>query len=83
MLLGSLQDQVIYPDSVEDMHYSDADLEQLEAVLNIVCLQQIIVKRKGSWDVEGDWKDIFSGGEEQKMEWPGYFTTSKGKLIQI
>lgn len=65
MSIGSLKEQIIYPDTLEDMAEKKITDEYLREILKMVSLQQIALR--DSFDEVRDWKDTLSGGEKQRM----------------
>lgn len=65
MSIGSLREQIIYPDTLEDMIEKNVTEEKLKEILRMVSLEQIAIR--DSFDEVKDWKDTLSGGEKQRM----------------
>ncbi|XP_055314268.1 ATP-binding cassette sub-family D member 1 [Sitodiplosis mosellana] len=65
LTIGNLRDQIIYPDTVDDMLSKKYDEDMLHDIMKTVSLEHIVAR--DSFDVVRDWKDILSGGEKQRM----------------
>ncbi|KAI9478448.1 MAG: ABC transporter transmembrane region 2-domain-containing protein [Benjaminiella poitrasii] len=64
--LGTLRDQIIYPHSKEDMIKAGHSDTELLKILEIVHLAYI-PDREGGLETIKEWKDVFSGGEKQRI----------------
>ncbi|KAI9804669.1 MAG: hypothetical protein M1833_006744 [Piccolia ochrophora] len=63
---GSLRQQIIYPDGIREMRdkgVTDADLLHILSTVEI----ESIVDREGGWDAEQEWRDVLSGGLQQRV----------------
>ncbi|KAJ2894556.1 peroxisomal half ABC transporter [Zalerion maritima] len=64
--VGTLRDQVIYPDGEFDMKGKKKNENHLQLVLDDARLGYL-PDREGGWDTKKEWKDVLSGGEKQRM----------------
>jgi ATP-binding cassette, subfamily D (ALD), peroxisomal long-chain fatty acid import protein len=64
--IGTLRDQVIYPDGEADMRDKRKTEADLKRVLDAARLGYL-PDREGGWDTRKEWKDVLSGGEKQRM----------------
>ena len=58
--------RIIYPHSHADMIRNNRTDEELMDILRIVHLDYI-PNREGGWETKKEWKDVFSGGEKQRV----------------
>lgn len=63
---GNLRDQILYPYSYDDMLEMGYNDDHLYHILCEVKLEYLLT-REGNFNVKKDWKDVFSGGEKQRM----------------
>jgi ATP-binding cassette, subfamily D (ALD), peroxisomal long-chain fatty acid import protein len=64
---GSLRQQVIYPDSVRTMRSKGVTDADLLAILRILDLESIVTSYAEGWDAEAEWRDVLSGGLQQRV----------------
>ncbi|KAI0409893.1 ABC transporter transmembrane region 2-domain-containing protein [Xylaria palmicola] len=64
--IGTLRDQVIYPDGELDMRLKRKSEDDLKRVLDAAKLGYL-PDREGGWDTRKEWKDVLSGGEKQRI----------------
>lgn len=64
--IGTLRDQVIYPDGEADMRDKGRRDNELRRILEDARLGYL-PDREGGWDTRKEWKDVLSGGEKQRM----------------
>ncbi|KAH6891239.1 ABC transporter transmembrane region 2-domain-containing protein [Thelonectria olida] len=64
---GSLRQQIIYPDSLRQMRargVTDADLLD---ILKTLGLEHLVDLYEEAWDAEAEWRDVLSGGLQQRV----------------
>jgi ABC-type uncharacterized transport system fused permease/ATPase subunit len=66
MTIGTLRDQIIYPDTIDVMKKKMINDKTLGGLLEKVQLQYLVEREKG-WDSVQDWLDVLSGGEKQRI----------------
>jgi len=64
--VGTLRDQVIYPDGELEMREKGRRDIELKHILEEAKLGYL-PDREGGWDTRKEWKDVLSGGEKQRM----------------
>ncbi|KAF7597619.1 hypothetical protein BBP40_000097 [Aspergillus hancockii] len=63
---GTLRQQVIYPDGLREMRAKGITDDDLYDILSIVEIASV-VDRPGGWDAEEEWRDVLSGGLQQRI----------------
>ncbi|KAL8959162.1 MAG: hypothetical protein Q9193_003923 [Seirophora villosa] len=63
---GTLRQQIIYPDGIREMRDKRVSDEDLLRILSTVDIQGIVDRPHG-WDAEEEWRDVLSGGLQQRV----------------
>ncbi|KAI8640593.1 ABC transporter transmembrane region 2-domain-containing protein [Parasitella parasitica] len=64
--LGTLRDQILYPDTTKEMKERNITDQNLLDILQVVQIEHI-VEREGGWDTEKEWTLALSGGDKQRI----------------
>ena len=63
---GTLRDQIIYPDSLYEFRAKQGSEDELLRILEILEIASV-VDRPNGWDAVEEWRDVFSGGLQQRI----------------
>ncbi|KAK4198484.1 pABC2 peroxisomal ABC transporter encoded by the pabc2 protein [Triangularia verruculosa] len=64
---GSLRQQIIYPDGLRTMRSKGITDADLLSILRILSLEHLIELYPEGWDAEAEWRDVLSGGLQQRV----------------
>ncbi|KAF7896382.1 hypothetical protein EAF00_006396 [Botryotinia globosa] len=64
---GSLRQQIIYPDSLRTMRSKGITDADLLSILSILDLDHLVTAFPNGWDAEAEWRDVLSGGLQQRV----------------
>lgn len=64
---GSLRQQITYPDSLRTVRARGVTDAQLFDVLKILNLEHLVDLYPEGWDAEAEWRDVLSGGLQQRV----------------
>ncbi|RDW75766.1 p-loop containing nucleoside triphosphate hydrolase-8 [Coleophoma crateriformis] len=64
---GSLRQQIIYPDSLRTMRSKGITDNDLLEILRVLDLDHLVGSFKDGWDAEAEWRDVLSGGLQQRV----------------
>jgi ATP-binding cassette subfamily D (ALD) long-chain fatty acid import protein len=63
---GTLRQQIIYPDSKIELVRRGVTDEDLYEILRVVEIENL-VEKEGGWEAEKEWRDVWSGGIQQRV----------------
>ncbi|KAI5467018.1 ABC transporter transmembrane region 2-domain-containing protein [Mariannaea sp. PMI_226] len=64
---GSLRQQIIYPDSLRQMRSRGVTDTELLSILKTLGLEHLVELYEEGWDAEAEWRDVLSGGLQQRV----------------
>lgn len=64
---GSLRQQIIYPDSLRTMRSKGIKDSELLSILQTLNLEHLVSSYPEGWDAEAEWRDVLSGGLQQRV----------------
>ncbi|RWS27920.1 ATP-binding cassette sub-family D member 3-like protein [Leptotrombidium deliense] len=65
LTMGTFRDQIIYPDSLQEMNTKGVTDEDLREILKVVEL--LYLEERESFSAVLDWQEVLSGGEKQRV----------------
>ncbi|KIW14192.1 hypothetical protein PV08_06973 [Exophiala spinifera] len=63
---GTLRDQIIYPDTLYEFRAKNGSEDALREILVVLEIESIL-NRPNGWDAVEEWRDVFSGGLQQRI----------------
>ncbi|KAI1195301.1 ABC transporter transmembrane region 2 [Nemania serpens] len=64
---GSLRQQITYPDSLRAVRSRGVTDAQLLEILTLLSLEHLVDLYPEGWDAEAEWRDVLSGGLQQRV----------------